>query len=111
MEMIAIRDAAKTLARRFAPFALIQQSAAHHWPAAIPVVEQALIALPINARQTLAERSSRSTPDVARNIFDAVDNAFTLVPLPPLPEQMGGPTWEDVFEQEYGIETNRKEVG
>ncbi|MCT7665641.1 hypothetical protein [Shinella kummerowiae] len=111
MEMIAIRDAAKTLARRFAPFALIQHGAAHHWPAAIPAIEQALIALPINARQTLAERSNHSTPGVARIIVDAVDNAFTLVPLPPLPEQMGGPTWEAVFEQEYGVETNRKVAG
>ncbi|MDX3973323.1 hypothetical protein [Shinella sp.] len=104
MEARAIDEMSGVLARSFAPFALIQNGDAHHWQASRQTVHRTLAAVPIEIRVALAGRRSAGADAIAERIFKAVDTDFRLIPLSTIPGFTGYPRWEDIFQQEYGVQ-------
>jgi hypothetical protein len=103
LEREAIGEMSRRTAKCMAPFALFRDDQVHHWPAAIETTRAALAGVPMELRAALAARARTDAEQViARRVFEAVDTAFCLTPLPGKPGPSGPSTWEMIFQAEYG---------
>ena len=107
MEARSIATMSQVLSVSFAPFALLLDGQAHHWPASQPSVERALASIPLDMRVALAGRGSTCADEIAERIFHTVDTDFRLIPLATAPGYTGTPRWEEIFQQEYGEHQHR----
>ncbi|GMB81225.1 hypothetical protein NN6n1_20080 [Shinella zoogloeoides] len=103
MEVVAISAIAPQLAQHFAAFAVFSGEDANQWQIVKPTVREALIAVPISQRVLLAKGDADTRHEVAKQVFEAVDQSFRLVALPAMPANNPGGWWALAFEQEYGL--------
>lgn len=102
MEVAAISAIAPQLAQRFAAFAVFSGEIVNHWQIVESTGREALIAVPVSQRILLAKGETDARNEIAKRIFEAVDQSFCLAALPAMPANNPGGWWTLAFEQEYG---------